>query len=70
MPCALVNGARGQRHLKLTTRAGRAILLIKRWLPDFDLVFVGDSGFAALDLPAAVRGKVTVVTRLRLDAAL
>ncbi len=61
---------RGRRHLKLTERASRAILLIKRWLPDFDLVFVGDSSFAALDLLAAVREKVTVVTRLRLDAAL
>ncbi len=61
---------RGRRHLKLTERASRAILLIKRWLPDFDVVFVGDSSFAALDLLAAVREKVTVVTRLRLDAAL
>ncbi len=48
---------RGRRHLKLTTRASRLILLIKRWLPDYDLVFVGDSSFAALDLLAAVREK-------------
>jgi hypothetical protein len=61
---------RGIRHRKLTDRAGQAILLIKRWLPAFDLVFVGDSSFAALDLLGAVREQVTVVTRLRLDAAL
>ncbi len=61
---------RGRRHRKLTDRARQAILLIKRWLPDFDLVFVGDSSFAALDLLNAVTDKVTVVTRLRLDAAL
>lgn len=61
---------RGIRHRKLTDRARQAILLIKRWLPDFDLVFVGDSSFAALDLLNAVKDKVTVVTRLRLDAAL
>jgi hypothetical protein len=61
---------RGIRHRKLTDRARQAILLIKRWLPDFDLVFVGDSSFAALELLGAVNEKVTVVSRLRLDAAL
>jgi len=61
---------RGIRHRKLTDRARQAILLIKRWLPQFDLVFVGDSSYAALDLLNAVREKVTVVSRLRLDAAL
>ena len=35
-----------------------------------DLVLVGDSSFAALDLLNAVRNQVTVVSRLRLDAAL
>jgi hypothetical protein len=58
------------RHRKLTDRARQAILLIKRWLPNFDLVFLGDSSFAALDLLNAVREQVTVVSRLRLDAAL
>jgi len=61
---------RGIRHRKLTDRARQAILTIKRWLPNFDLVFVGDSSYAALDLLAAVSEKVTVVSRLRLDAAL
>jgi hypothetical protein len=61
---------RGIRHRKLTDRARQAILLIKRWLPERTLVFVGDSSFAALDLLTAVKDKVTVVTRLRLDAAL
>lgn len=61
---------RGIRHRKLTDRARQAIRLIKRWLPDYDLVFVGDASFAALDLLNAVGDKVTVVTRLRLDAAL
>lgn len=35
-----------------------------------DLVFVGDSSFAALDLLNSVRDEVTVVSRLRSDAAL
>jgi len=61
---------RGIRHRKLTDRARQAILLIKRWLPKFDLVLVGDSSYAAIDLLNAVKEKVTVVSRLRLDAAL
>lgn len=61
---------RGIRHRKLTDRARQAILLIKRWLPQMNLVFVGDSSFAALDLLNSVRDEVTVVSRLRFDAAL
>jgi hypothetical protein len=50
--------------------ARQAILQTKRWLPDRRLIFVADAGFAALDLLAAVRRHVCVVTRLRLDASL
>lgn len=61
---------RGIRHRKLTDRARQAILRIWRWFPEKQLIFVGDSSYAALDLLGAVRDKVTVVTKLRLDAAL
>ncbi len=69
-PSERYDRTRGIRHRKLTERARQAILLITRWLPDFDPVFVGDSSFAALDLLDAVKDKATMVTRLRLDAAL
>jgi hypothetical protein len=61
---------RGIRHRKLTDRARQAILRIWRWFPEKQLIFVGDSSYAALDLLNAVREKVTVVTKLRMDAAL
>ncbi len=61
---------RGIRHRKLTDRARQAMLRIWRWFPDKPLIFVGDSSYAALDLLGAVREKVTVVTKLRMDAAL
>lgn len=61
---------RGRTHQKLTERARQMLLLVKRWLPQREVVVVGDSSFAALELLAAVRREVTVVTRLRLDAAL
>ena len=59
-----------KRHKTLTDWARQAILQTKRWLPDRALIVVADSGFAALELLAAVRGHVCVITRLRLDAAL
>ncbi len=61
---------RGRRHQKLTERARQMLLVVKRWLPEREIVVVGDSSFAALELLDAVRGAVTVITRLRLDAAL
>ena len=61
---------RGIRHRKLTDRARQAILRICRWFPQKQLIFVGDSSYAAIDLLNAVREKVTVITKLRLDAAL
>jgi hypothetical protein len=45
-------------------------LQIHRWLPGRKIVIVGDTAFAAIDFLAAVRGYVSVVTRLRLDANL
>jgi hypothetical protein len=61
---------RGIRHRKLTDRARQAILRVWRWFPEKKLIFVGDSSYAAIDLLSAVREKVTVVTKLRMDAAL
>jgi hypothetical protein len=43
---------------------------IHRWLPDRRIVIVGDTAFAAIEFLAAVRGYLSVVTRLRLDANL
>jgi hypothetical protein len=62
---------RGLRHKKLTDWARQLVVQARRWLPERDIVVVGDSGFAALELLASLtRHKVTGITRLRLDAAL
>jgi hypothetical protein len=63
---------RGRRHHTVLERAWQSIQLVRRWLPGRERVFVADSSFAALEWLALVaqwpRG--SVITRLRLDAAL
>jgi hypothetical protein len=61
---------KGLRHKKLTDWARQMLLQVKRWLPSRNVIAVGDSSYAVLELLAALQGKVTVITRLRLDAAL
>lgn len=64
---------RKQRHKQLTDWARQMIIQLRRWLPDRVLVVVADSSYAALQLLAAAARlprPVTMITRLRLDAAL
>ncbi len=63
---------RGQRHKQLTEWARQMMLQLRRWLPDRHVVVVADSTYAAIELLAACAGlaaPVTLLTRLRLDAA-
>jgi hypothetical protein len=59
-----------RRHKTLVDWARQGILQVRRWLPNRLIVIVADSGFAAIELIAAVRRHVCFVTRLRLDANL
>jgi hypothetical protein len=69
-PSARFARERGRRHKRLTDRARQLLLLVARWLPGRRLIAVADSSYAAIELLAAVRRHLTVVTRLRLDARL
>jgi hypothetical protein len=63
----------GRRHKALTDWAWQLLLVVRRWLPARAIVAVADSGYAALTFLArcqALRPPITVITRLRLDAAL
>lgn len=62
--------ARGRQHKKLTDWARQGLLQVARWLPGRHIVAVTDSGYAALDLLGSTRHRLSVVTRLRLDARL
>jgi len=63
---------RGRRHQPLTERAWQMIRLLARWLPGREIVCVADSSFAVLELLDKVKTlpRASVITRLRLDAAL
>ena len=51
--------------------ARQMVLQVRRWLPERELILVLDGGFAAVDLACACqRHQVTMICRLRLDAAL
>lgn len=69
-PSKRYNTEQGRRHKKLTDQARGVLLQLRRWLPQRQIVCVCDAGFAALELLDAVRKHVTIITRLRLDAAL
>ena len=72
-PSARYHRQRGRRHKKLTDWARQMILQLRRWLPQRPLVLVGDGGYAVLDLLHCCQSlaqPVTLIARLRLDAAL
>jgi hypothetical protein len=64
---------RGRRHKPLVERARGLLGQVRRWLPQRALLVVADSSYAALELLAWCARQarpITVITRLRLDAAL
>jgi hypothetical protein len=63
----------GRRHKPLSERARALIGQAQRWLPGRALIVVADGGYAALDLLGwcqRLARPVTIISRLRLDAAL
>ena len=72
-PSERYNVERGRRHKTLPEWGRQMIRQVRRWLPDRALVVVADSAYAVLELladAARLPQPVTMVTRLRLDAAL
>jgi hypothetical protein len=63
----------GRRHKTLADWARQLLLMVRRWWPNRPIVAVADSSYAVLELLAGCQAwpqPVTVITRLRLDAAL
>ena len=72
-PSSRYHQQQGRRHKKITDWARQMVMQLRRWLPQRRLVLVGDNGYAVLDLLhccQSLRQPVTLIARLRLDAAL
>jgi hypothetical protein len=72
-PSERYDAERGRRHKTLPDWARQLLLVVRRWQPERAIVAVADSSYAALEFLAACQSwanPVTMVTRLRLDAAL
>lgn len=63
---------RKQRHKTLPEWAGQLLGLFQRWLPGREVVVVADSSYAVIELLHQIQARlgVSLITRLRLDAAL
>ena len=72
-PSSRYHQQQGRRHKKISDWARQMVMLLRRWLPHRPLVLVGDNGYAVIDLLhccQSLREPVTLIARLRLDAAL
>jgi DDE superfamily endonuclease len=69
--CRPVEQAKPRRHKTSVDWVRQMMQQVRRWLPGRPLVLVVDGGFAAVSLAlACVKSQVTMVSRLRWDAAL
>ena len=72
VPSQRYNEERGHRHRTLTDWARQMLRVVQRWCPKRPLIVVADSAYAVIKwLSDLQQGRpITVITRLRLDAAL
>lgn len=72
-PSARYHREHGMRHKTIADWGRQMLLQLRRWLPDRSIVAVADNAYSALGLLGRCQrltAPITVVTRLRLDAAL
>jgi hypothetical protein len=72
-PSERYNRDHHRHHRTIIDWARQMLLLVRRWYPDRSLVFVGDSTYSTIPLLVwcqSLANPVTLITRLRLDAAL
>jgi hypothetical protein len=65
--------SKARKHKKLTEWAWQVVLQARRWLPQRQLVVIGDSSFAVIQLLFRLRqlkNPVAAIMRFRMDAAL
>jgi len=60
----------GKQHKKMSDWVRQICFLIRRWLPDFQLIIVGDGSYAVMELFATTRKYLTWIARFRMNASL
>lgn len=60
----------GKQHKVLSDWVRQICFALYRWLPDFQLIMLGDGSYAVRELLATTRSYVTWIVRFRLDARL
>jgi len=72
VPSQRYNERHGRRHKTLTDWARQMLRVVQRWCPERQLIVVADSAYAVIAWLADLQQgrSITVITRLRLDAAL
>ena len=72
VPSQRYNEQRGRRHKTLTDWARQMLRVVQRWCPGRELIVVADSAYAVIRWLSNLQQDhpITVITRLRLDAAL
>ena len=72
VPSSRYSQAHGKRHRSMSDVAYGLLRTVQRWLPDRKVIVLADGGFAVQEWLASLQSAkpITVITRLRLDAAL
>jgi len=60
----------GKQHKTISDWARQICYLLHRWLPDFQLIMLGDGSYAVMELLAATPMNLSWIVRFRLDARL
>lgn len=60
----------GKPHKTLSDWARQIAYLLHRWLPDFELIVLGDGSYAVMETLAAAPPNLTWIVRFRMDARL
>jgi hypothetical protein len=72
-PSKACNESENKRHKTTVDWTCQMIMQVSRWFPDREMILIGDGGYAAIKLGhccSGLKNKVTLVSRLRLDAGL
>ena len=69
-PSERYHDEKGKKHKKLSDWTRQVCFLLRRWLPDFQLIMIADGSYAVMELFAATRMHLTWIARFRMNPSL